>query len=134
MSLLTWMNCPFVLNSWRYSAIGILGLDTVETMRSRLRELALFQPFSSVAMNFVAPIFIASSFLEFVLEMATTSSQPRAFAHRSPKCPRPPTPTIPTLFPGPAPFFTRGLQTVTPPHIIGAASAEEISAGIGTAK
>ena len=65
--------------------MGIFGLDTVETMRSRLRELALFHPLSSVAMNFVAPIFIASSFLEFVLEMATTSSQPRAFAHLKPR-------------------------------------------------
>jgi hypothetical protein len=76
-------------------------------------------------MDLVPPILIASSFFEFVLEMATTSSHFEALAHKRPKCHNPSTPTIPTLLPGPAPFFTEGLQTVTPPHIIEAASAEE---------
>jgi hypothetical protein len=40
---LTWMDCPFVLKRWIYSAIGIFRLDTIKTVRSRLQELALFQ-------------------------------------------------------------------------------------------
>lgn len=105
------MNCPLVRSSCKYFSRGIDGLETVQTIKSRLREFFFAHPSSSVAMKPVAPIFIASSFLEFVLEMATTSSQPSAFAQRRPKWPSPPTPTIPTRFPGPAPFLTSGFQT-----------------------
>lgn len=78
------------------------------TIRSKVISWGSCQSLSWVAMNPSAPIALASASLEWDREM-TQVSAPRAFANSNPKCPIPPSPTIPTFFPGPAPFRTRGL-------------------------
>ncbi|KAK5633084.1 hypothetical protein RRF57_008798 [Xylaria bambusicola] len=77
-----------------------------------------------------APSFSTSSLLELFLEIPTTFSAPIALAKRTAKCPSPPTPTMPTLLPGPHPNRLKGEYTVTPPHNIGAASAELSPSGM----
>ena len=127
----TWMNDPSTLNSCRYCAKGIFGDDTVHTIRSRLEACLAAQSLSSsVAIKSSAPIRNASSFFDADLEIATTLSQPNAFAPRTPKCPRPPRPTMPTFLPGPAPFRKRGETAVIPPQSIGAATSEGNASGI----
>ena len=47
------------------------------------------------------------------------------------KLPFPPIPIIPTFLPVPAPFLLSGENTVSPPHSIEQASAEDIASGMG---
>lgn len=83
-----------------------------------------------VAIYFLAPNFMASSFLSSFLEIAVTSA-PILLAKRTPKCPSPPIPMIPTrLAVVPAPYRMRGENMVTPPQNIGAADAGSIWSGI----
>lgn len=112
--------------------MGILALETVLMMRSMDFLLFLTQSASSsVAMYSSAPRARTSSFFDAFREIPMTLSAPRAFANSTPKCPRPPTPTMPTVFPGPAPLFFSGENTVTPPHSIGAASSDGRPSGMG---
>merc|ERR1712000_470306 len=118
----TWMKLPLAFSSPRYPVRGICELETVDTMRSRLRAFLVSQSLSSsVAMYSSAPNARTSSFLVAFLEIPTTLSAPIALANKTPKWPKPPTPTMPTVFPGPQPLTLRGVYMVMPPHIIGAA-------------
>ncbi|PIA93350.1 hypothetical protein CB0940_04776 [Cercospora beticola] len=93
----TWMNSPLVRRSCKYFDNGIDGEETVQTIRSSDRACFLFQSLSSsVAMYSSAPIFSTSSLLSALREIPTTFEAPMAFANRTPKCPRPPTPIMPT--------------------------------------
>ena len=103
------------------------------TKRSRLHECFLFHASSSsVAINASTPIARASCFFAAIREIATTRSHPNARANSSPKCPSPPTPTISTRVPSPAPFLFSGAYTVMPLHSIGAAAALLSASGILT--
>ncbi len=65
----------------RYCSRGMLGEDTVLTMRSRERAWWVAQSGSSfVAMKSSAPSFIASDFLAALREMAMIFSAPSALA------------------------------------------------------
>lgn len=68
-----------------YPSMGMSADDTVHKIRSNVQASDVAQLLcSSVAMNLVAPILNASSFFELEREIATTSSQPRAFAAMMP--------------------------------------------------
>jgi len=106
----TCTNVPSSLSSARYFIMGMDVDETVQIMMSSLSScVCAHLGSSSVAMNSVAPILKASSFLADVRDTTTTLSAPRAFAHMMPKCPRPPRPIMPTDFPGPAPWNLRGV-------------------------
>ena len=109
--------------------------ETVQMMRSKLPAYFLSQPSSSaVAIYSSQPKAKASSLLSDLLEIPITLSTPIAFAINTAKCPRPPTPTTPTFFPGPAPKTFNGEYTVTPPHNMGAACSGAKPSGILTTK
>jgi hypothetical protein len=87
-----------------------------------------------VAIYFVAPNFIASSFLLSPREIAVTSA-PILLAKITPKCPNPPIPIMPTRFAVvPAPYCKSGENMVTPPQNMGAADAGSMAGGIRMAK
>jgi hypothetical protein len=62
---------------------------------------------------------------------AHTSAAPIALANMIARWPKPPTPTTPTFLPGPHPLRFRGEYTVSPAHIMGAATLVGRASGTG---